>query len=463
MQMSIESQNELEREKIRALPWGLAHTVLNSIFALWTFMGSAFLLFLSELGLPKGQIGAVLSLFPFCGLLALGFAPIATRLGRKRVFIACYGTRKFVMAGLLLLPVVLAHAGRGAGLALLFGIIVIFAVLRALAETAYYPWSQEFVPNRVRGIFTAWSTVLGTGASCLALLLAGHIIGSGTGLGRYLVLIGAGCVIGVVGVSLMWKIPGGAPAREAADSGAHVAKMRESLRDRNFAAYLAGMGGVTVGSVLLTSFLPLYAKEQLGLSPGTIVRLDAVVMVGGALSSLIWGWLADRFGSRPVLMPSLALSLVIPAAWLLLPRHVPHAAAWCAATVPVAATAPVAALYFAYGVASNGIAIGSGRLLFNGVVPPEKNTAYTAIYYAWLGVTGGVAPLMAGGLLSVSARWQTRLGPLSVDGYSLLFLLALVLLAVGGWQYGRVRPDDVHSSRAVLARAVNRIRGMMPG
>jgi len=211
------------------------------------------------------------------------------------------------------------------------------------------------------------------------------------------------------------------------------------------------MGGVTIGTVLLVSFLPLYAKEQLGLSPGTIVRLDAVVMVGGALSSLIWGWLADRFGSRPVLMPSLALSLVIPAAWLLLPRHVPHAAAWCAV------------LYFAYGVASNGIVIGSGRLLFNGVVPPEKNTAYTAIYYAWLGVTGGVAPLMAGGLLSVSARWQTRLGPLSVDGYSLLFLLALVLLAVGGWQYGRVRPDDVHSSRAVLARAVNRIRGMMPG
>ena len=40
----------------------------------------------------------LLSLFPFCGLLALGFAPTAAHLGRKRVFILCSGLRNFAMA-----------------------------------------------------------------------------------------------------------------------------------------------------------------------------------------------------------------------------------------------------------------------------------------------------------------------------------------------------------------------------
>ena len=80
-----------DRDKARALPWCLAHGGLTSIFALWTFGGSVFVLFLRELGLPMGQIGVLLSLFPFCGLIALGFAPLAARLGRKRTVVACYG------------------------------------------------------------------------------------------------------------------------------------------------------------------------------------------------------------------------------------------------------------------------------------------------------------------------------------------------------------------------------------
>ena len=113
--MDNRSAGVTEAQQLRALPWFLAHGFLNTLFALWTFGGSVFLLFLSELGLPKGQIGVVLALFPFCGVLALGFAPVATRWGWKRVFLACYGTRKVVMALLLLLPWVVTAAGPTAG------------------------------------------------------------------------------------------------------------------------------------------------------------------------------------------------------------------------------------------------------------------------------------------------------------------------------------------------------------
>ena len=436
--MDNRSAGVTEAQQLRALPWFLAHGFLNTLFALWTFGGSVFLLFLSELGLPKGQIGVVLALFPFCGVLALGFAPVATRWGWKRVFLACYGTRKVVIALLLLLPVVLAAAGPTGGLSFLFLIIIGFALLRALAETAFYPWSQEFIPNHMRGKVAGLNTMLNTVAAGLALGIAGHYINHGTGWSRFLVLIAAGCSLGLLGVTLMVRVPGGAPRPEPVAGGVHWANMAQALRDRNFVAFLGGSGCVTLGTMLFTSFLPLYVKERLGIAAGTVVRLDIVVMAGGALAALLLGLAADRVGSRPVLLFAAVLTLVVPLGWLLLPRQIPHALAGCVT------------LYFLNGVAGSGVAIAANRLLFNSVIPPQQSTAYTAINYAWSGVTGGIAPLLAGALLTTCGGWHTRVGFIVVDSHALLFLGALVALALGGWLFGRVRPDGRHTPRSVL-------------
>lgn len=429
------------------LAWVISSYTLNSVFAMWTFAGSVFVLYLAELGLPSGQVGVVLSLFPFAGLLALGFAPTAAKWGRKRVFLWCYGVRKFVMALLLLLPWMLAAWGRSTGLVFLCAVIGVFAVLRALAETAYYPWMQEFVPDRLRGRFWAWLTLLSMLASIAALWVAGHVLAAGTGLTRFSVLIGAGCAIGIFSVMLHTRVPGGAPLPPVGNAGEHVADMVAALRDRNFARYLLGLGAVTVGTAALTCFLPLYLTRQVGFSATSAVRLEAVLMAGGALSVLAWGWAADRFGSRPVLMLSMGMSLVVPVGWLLLPAGAASGLVVCGA------------LYFLQGVASNGVAAGAGRLLFNGVVPFDRNTAYMALYYAAMGLAGGAAPLLAGGLLTLLQGWEIRLGWLVLDGYRMLFALAAVLLASGWRCYEQVRPDDVHTTRDLLARAVMAVWG----
>jgi len=380
----------------------------------------------------------VLALFPFCGVVALGFAPVAARWGWKRVYIAGYGTRKIVMALLLLLPLVLAHFGHTAGMLFLFCVLIVFALLRALAETASCPWSQEFTPNRVRVKFGGISLVLSTVAAGVAVLIAGRVIGHGTGLSRYLALLAVGCVLGLLGVIMMMKVPGGAPQIKPVDAGAHNTNMLLAMRDRNFAAYLGGNGGMTMGSMMLISFLPLYVKNQMSISSGTVVMLDIAIMIGGALAGLLAGWATDHVGSRPVLMPAAAMTVLVPLGWLLLPRHIPHPVAWCAL------------LYFLYGAASSGLTIAANRLLFNGVIPPEHSTAYTAIFYAWLGVTGGLAPLLAGILLSACGDWHMHIGGVTVDGYSILFLLAFILLVSGWILYGWVRPDDRYTTRGLF-------------
>lgn len=434
-----------ERDKLRSLPWQLAHHALNAVFTYLTVFGPLFLLFLHELGLPKSQMGMLLSLLPFSGLLALGFAPMATRLGRRRVFLACWTARKFVIAGLLPLPWVMGRFGHGSGLIYLTGIVAVFAVLRALAETVWYPWMQEVVPNRVRGRFNANATVLGALATCVALVVAGRVLSSGTGVERFLVLIAAGCVLGLLGALVMFPVPGGRPRADTGFSDRHATNMRRALQDRNFALYLVGLGCVTIGTLLYLSFLPLFLKERLGLTAGVVVTLETAVMIGGALSALLWGWAADRVGSRPVLMSAVAMTVAIPLGWLLLPREVPHLLAWCAL------------LYFAHGMAFNGNAIGGGRLLLNGVIPPERSTAYTALFYAWQGLVGGVAPLLAGFLLQASGAWQREYAWLTADGHTLLFTLAVLFVATGWACYGRVRPDDRYRTRDVIHIASERL------
>ena len=441
---------ESDRAKIRALPGYLAHVTLTTVFFLWTFGGSVFLLFLSELGLPKGQIGVMLSFFPFAGLVALVFAPYATRIGRKRVYIICFTSRYFVIINLLFLPWIMAHLGQAAGIAFVFAIMIAVALLRALGETAYYPWLQEFIPNSVRGWYSAIATTLSTLAAAGALLVAGFVINTGSGLSRYLWLIGFGALIGLLGILVMKWAPGGAADRSEGQAAAHLGNMRAALLNPNFNAFLKGVGGVMLGSVLLTSFLPLYLKEQMHLPAGTVVTLDMVVMVGGALSSIFWGWAADRIGSRPILMSALAVGLLAPLSWLVLPRQVPNAALWCGL------------LYFVYGVVSNGSAIGAGRLLFNRVIPQEKSTAYTAIYYAWMGLTGGVAPLLAGGILSLTSGMQLHIAGLAVDGQAILFLLSFPLLAYGMMEYGRVAPDGAYTTRAVVRKIIGRMTLQKP-
>lgn len=434
-----------EREQIRAVPWTLGQSVFNSIFALWTFGGSVFILFLSEIGLPKHRIGAVLSLFPFCGLLALGFAPLAHRFGRKRVFMVGYGVRKLVMAGLLLLPWVVQRHGPDAAWIYLLMLIGFFAVLRSMAETAHIPWVQEYVPNRLRGKISAAQTLITMIASILALMVAGWVLGWPGGIERFLILMAVGVVFGLLGVACMQPVPGGRPVPNVASGERHWRNMLDAVRDRNFFHYLTGLGGVTLGTMLLVSFLPLYVKQRLGMPSGSVVMLDVAVMVGGAMASLIGGWLADRVGSRPVLMPSVGLTVALPLGWLFLFPRAPHLEAWAAL------------LYFLFGLGANGTLIAAGRLLLNGVVPAGKCTAYSAIYYAWAGLTGGIGPLVAGGILSLCAERSFTIGVMVMDGHSLLFALASLLL-LGGWRgYARVRPDDRFSTRRLVYGTAERL------
>jgi len=417
-------------EKIRRLPWLVAGDSLNIAFVSLTFTGPVFILFLDQLGLDSAQIGFLLSLILFCGIVALFVAPLVTRLGYKRSFIIFWGLRKFVIALLLLTPLILARFGGQAAFMWVAGVIFCFALCRAIAETGRYPWQQEVIPDSIRGKISAVSNMSTTIAAILATSVAGAVIGSGTGLGRFMSLMAVGIMIGLLGVAAYSRVPAETRGGHYAPRLGHLQGMQQALHDRNYVLFLGALGLATLGGEMVISFVPLFMKTEVGLGEGMIVLLSIGTYLGSLLTSYLWGWTADRYGSKPVMQFNLGLMLLLPLAWFGMPRHSPS-------------SAPLAmAIAFLAGVATLGWQISWLRYLFVNATPPGIKMSYMAVYYAWFGIASGSGPLLAGQILKLSQDVRAEVGVFAIDPYTPLFALSLALLAAGVVVVAWLRADE---------------------
>lgn len=411
-------------EKVRRLPFAAASTALNSFFALMTFGSSVFVLYLGKLGLDTGRIGLMMSLLPFCGLIAIPAAHGIARFGLKRTYLTFYGARKVVLLSLLLTPWLLARYGLGTTSVFIAVVIGVFAICRALAETAFLPWAQEYVPNAIRGRFGAIRNILGQAAGVCAALIAGYVLtqsaqrspDGSADLRAYMLLLAVGCAVGLGAVALASFIPGGAPALDEHDHRSHFRGVWRAARDRRFVLFMAGAGCAMLAYLPLHTFVPLFMRRHVGLTDGQVVYLEPARLLGGILTLYIWGMAADRRGGKPVILAALSLMAVAPVVWMIMPRQ-------SAFSLPVAM-----ACGFVYGAALAGTQTGMAICLYNTIVPPDKKTGYMALYYAWIGIVGGAGPIAGGMLLKRLDGLSGNLGPLRVDTYTPLFMASLALM-----------------------------------
>lgn len=417
-----------DTEKIQRLPWLLRFTVLNDIFCTLTVFGSAFPLFLSELGLNKTRIGALLSFLPFCGLIALFIAPVVAQFGFKRITIIFLGSRKIVVSLFLLTPFIVSRFGHLAALYWVGGIMLVFALCRAIAETANYPWNQEVIPNYVRGKFGGISNIATTLSQIAGVSLVGYVIGRFTGLDKYMLLIAGGVFAGLAAVASLSFVPGGKPVFPGPRKKINFREALQPLMDKNFTFFLVGLGMVALGTAF-SAFIPLFMTEQVGLTMRKTVLLGISAALGVLIFGYLWGWAADRYGSKPIMLSGLGLMLLGPIGYILLPRHHEYS------------NLLAGTLAFILGAAGAGWGIGSGRYLNVSAVPPARKSSYMAVFYASIGLTGGIGPLLAGRFLDYCQGVTGQFLIFSIDSYVPLFAICLLLLSAGMIFLSRIRSD----------------------
>jgi hypothetical protein len=104
---------------------------------------------------------------------------------------------------------------------------------------------------------------------------------------------------------------------------------------------------------------------------------------------------------------------------------------------------PVAlVIFFINGAADVAWAIGSARLLYVKVVPSDKSAEYMAVYYASIGLIGGLSQVLGGGALDLTQHLTGQFLFFTIDPFFPLFIFGAVLTAISVVLFTRVQADS---------------------
>lgn len=189
------------------------------------------------------------------------------------------------------------------------------------------------------------------------------------------------------------------------------------------AAAMLGIGGF----YLMTTFVISYGTKTLKLSESLVLGGTLVAAVGEIVVLLVFGRLAERWGTGRISVLGGIASIVtaFPAFWLIDSRN--------PVLVIAGITISVACLSIPYAV------IGT---LLSELFPPALRYSGVAISSNLAGAISGFVPMIATGLLAASGG----------QSWPIALLLAVIaaMTAVGGYWGGRLRrPDEVHVVSAV--------------
>ncbi len=408
-------------EKIRKLRWQLAGNAFNTISCATNFYGgSMFILFLNELNLDTARIGFLLSLLPFWGITSLFTAHYIARIGYKRTFVGYTVIRLIFVAMLLLTPFILRIFGPSAAFMTVASATACFSLAKAFGETAMTAWQQELIPDMIRGKFAALTAIIQLTVNAATIFIGGWIIGLMNGLTPYMILISAGLVVGVLSAWCYSFMPGGAPIASYHGNMAHFKQMYDALvKDRNYFKYILGMTLVFIGFCVATTFVPLFMKNEVGLSAKVVIWLDIASFLGGIASSYLWGWAADRYGSKPVMLMGPLTMMLFPFICFVMPRGSPIS------------VIPAMMVPFIYGAAGMAWNLGLGRYLYVTAMPSEKKTPYTAVYYAGLNLAAAIGIASSGILLKLTSNIRGSVLGFPIDPYLPIFAIGMIITLAG--------------------------------
>lgn len=412
--------------------WMLLFSFFNGInFTI--ALGAPMVLTAKFLGAGDSLIGTIMSFTPFMVILQLLVSNLAERWGYKRLVLAGWGTRSFMI--MLAIPLPLLHGVLPP--AVLLGVLTVlllgFNVIRGFTCIGWLPWISQVIPEGERGrYFGRDQTVVNIGI-LLTLFCSGQFIHFAEGAWKYSALFAVSWLAGVCSVRFLTRVPVSVPGVPRP-----AVKPQRSWREL-LAAYRRVWNCTPFRRVTLFSccnslafaafggFLVVFLKDDLRVREGDILMLAACGTLGTFLTAIPWGRFADRYGSRPTLRLAGIGQMLILVVWL----------AIAARFVAVPGFSGIACLFLLFGVTGAAIAIPQTKLVL-AFCPEEEVTVGITLNGVVTSFCAGVAPVLWGVLLEkLLPGWLSGAGPWRP--YAVFFTASLLLALVGQVVLKRIR------------------------
>lgn len=323
-------------------------------------------------------------------------------------------------------------------LTLLMGCVLFASAATTLVNPVYNDWLAEIVPSESRGAFfarrNAIAAAVGAAVGILGAILLDLFRGQGKPEAGFTIVYVLAIVCATISFAFflrMHDLPRRFPVRQNLRAGIRAVGM--PFRDRNFRRVLVFLAVALFGQQFAGNLYSAYALESLHLDYKVIQGTAVSMAVGNVLSARLWGFLADKYGNKPVLAIATTLLATNLIPWLF---TVPH--------LPTFNAVLLLSTHVLMGVFWCGINLCQFNLIL-ATAEPEDRANYIGAGLTVISLVGGVSPL-CGAFMMTSLRHFVPV----VEAYKLVFVVAMVTRMVTGLFLIRVSETGASRLRVTL-------------
>ena len=302
--------------------------------------------------------------------------------------------KKFVTPGatvwrLFYLPLIvlpLVHINTTVRLSILLVCVSIATAGSLLVNPTYNEWLADLIPPSSRGWFFSRRNAILTVWGAVAGLVGGVIIDQFTAAGKQDLGFSSVFLVGSIcsGFSLyfyhrMDETPRQVVVKEGIGEAMH--ELAKPVMDRNYRTVLIFLASLTFATTFAGNFFTAFALESLKL-PYTLLMLTGLTQaIGTVAASPFCGYLADKYGNKPVLILSGFMLTITPLQWL-----------FCYPMLNGHNTAVLIPLSMLGGVVWAAVNLTQFNLIL-ATAPPEDRAGYIGVALTVQNAVGFISPL----------------------------------------------------------------------
>lgn len=415
--------------------WFLGFQALNA-FSFNIALGAPLILLAKHIGASEKVIGLLIGLTPLMACLQLLATNIADKWGYKRLILLGWSLRAFMFLPIAAIPLLSGRLPDRALVWILIVCILLFTTIRGAASGAWWPWIRLIVPHHQRGRYLGVDQLVFQIFVLISMLSAGWILGDSPEGWRYTIIYILAWASAMVSQYFLSQVPcpmppeaKTRPSRTLIDVGRAMKRVWAHPPFRQATRY-AGVHGLAYAAV--GGFLIVFLREDMQFSEGLILKLAAGQTIGMIATSMMWGSLSDKTGSRPLMRLALggymAVLAVLGGAAL----------GWVSLSMWL-----MGGLYVLFGFFDGAHGVPQSRLALASC-PDDELTVGMAFYQVVVALTRGGSALLWG--LSIELLRHTAIPPFIVFfwGIFAITLAAQFLLT-------RVREPEARRTKDVIA------------
>ena len=303
-------------------------------------------------------------------------------------------------------------ASPGSVIIAMIAILSLSSALTQITLPMWLSWMGDLIPRRILSRY--WGgrqrvltlTLTGTSLLVTAIAFYGHAIAPRM---IYLLLAAVGVTAGVLDI-LQFRHIREPPNLRMDAHPLHI--LMQPLRDKHYRAMVLFSVAFSGVSMLAAAFMQIYTLDVLQVPLWQTALLWCAPGLGAATVAPLWGRLADRFGSRPILRVCVALKPIIALVFLFVTP---------ATAVPVLAVALLLDSMLNSGneIATNGFMLK--------LAPRENRSMFIASITALSGMASAAGAITGGLVLSHTSTFHLALFGREWNHYQLLFLVSFLL------------------------------------